>query len=139
MGELREGERYVRSCPLSQVLVAVLDDFVNFVTAELAATVGRRRYPDLNLIEQLCDNDKVMRGFGINRESSLGDGIIKENDVYVEAVLGGCKVKNKVREDGECVERVKCAIGKSVGRERECRKQGGGKVLKEWRKKTRER
>ena len=137
--ELGKGKRDVRSCPLGHIFVTIFYTFMNFVTAELAATVERRRYPDLNLIEQLCDNDKVMRGFGINRESSLGDGIIKEDDVYVEAVFGGRKVKDKVREDGECVERVKCAIGKSVGGERECRKQGRGKGLKEWRKKTRER
>ena len=131
LGELGEGERDVRSCPLSQILVSVFYNFVNFVTAELAATVKRRRYPDFTLIEQLCDNDKVMRGFGIDRESCLGDGIIKENDVYVEAVLGGCKVKDKVRKDGECIERIECAIGKSVSGKRECRKEGGGQVLKE--------
>ena len=90
-----------------------------FITAELAAAVGRRWYPDLNLIFKFGNDNEVMGRLGANRESRLHDWFVKENNMNVEAVVGGNKVKNKVSEHSQGVKGISGAVRKEVGRQSE--------------------
>ena len=89
-----------------------IDSLADFITAELTATVGRGWYPDLNLIFELSNYNKIKRRLGANREPSLHHWFVKKNNMNVEEVIGGNKVKHKVRKYSKGVKRIDNAVRK---------------------------